>query len=84
MGETREGLQGIAGVAGRLAQEAGNGFGDHAMFLGTRPPLDQHVQVQLLGRQAFQSILTDGPEPVFLHISEQAVLQVGISQFPGM
>ena len=71
-------------MAGRLTEKPGDSFGDHAPLLGAGPALDEHVQVQFLGRKPFQRILADGPEPVLLHIAEQAVLEVCIPQFPGI
>ena len=56
----------------RFAKEAGDGLRHDAAFLRSRPPLDEHLQVQLLGRQPLQRVLADRPEVLFLHVAEQA------------
>jgi hypothetical protein len=62
-----------------IGQEPGNCFGDDAVLLRPRPPLDQHFQVQLARGQAFQRILADGAEPVFVDATQQPVLPSSLS-----
>ena len=70
MGHTLHDLEFERDVFGRLSQEAGDGLGHDATLLGQGPALDQHLQVELLGRQAFKGVLADGPEAPFVHVFE--------------
>ena len=80
MGQTCRELELQRDILGGLTQEAGDGFGDNATLLGPGPAFDEHLQVELFGGQAFQGILTDGPEPSFVDIFQKTLFQVGISK----
>ena len=67
-------------VLGRLAHEAGDGLGHDAALLRPGPALDQHLQVELLGRQSFQRVLADGAEAPLIHVLKQALFEVGIAE----
>ena len=46
--------------------------------------LDQHGEVQLLGRQPLQGVLADGPEAAFIDLAQKAILKVPVAQFAGV
>ena len=39
---------------------------------------------RLLRGQPFQRILADGPEPLFVHVAEEALFQIGVAQLAGI
>jgi hypothetical protein len=82
--ERRHGLEGERREPDRVGQEAGDGLGDDPALLGLGPPLDQHLQVKPLGGQALQGVLADGPESALIHVMEEAVFEVGVTQMAGV
>ena len=83
-GSDGTGLRASGEYPRRLGQEAGDGLGDDAAFLGLGPPLDQHLQVEPLGGQPFQGVLADGPESALVHVVQQPVFEVGVAQLAGV
>ncbi len=75
-------LQRIGHFLGALLDEARDRLRHHAAFLRPCAPFDEHVEVELLGREAFQRSLADGAEMPFIHVFEKAVLKVHIAQAP--
>ena len=66
----RDGLKGERHELGRFTKEAGDGLRHDALLLSPCAPLNQHLQVELLGRQAFKGVLADGPEAPLVHVFE--------------
>ena len=65
-------------------EEPCDGLGYYPPFLGLGPPFHQHLQVQFLRGQPFQGVLAYLPEVVFVHVLEEPVLQVRVSQSSGV
>ena len=71
-------------VLGTLRDEACACLRHDAAFLGTCPALDQHVQVELLGCQSFQSIVADRAEVALVDILQESFFQVLVTQLAGI
>src|SRR5262249_2359507 len=65
-------------------QRASNRFRHDPPLLGTSAPLYQHFQIEPFCSKALQGILTNGTKLLFIDVLEQAILQVGIPEFPGV
>ena len=80
----RDGLERERHELGRLAEEARDGLRHDAPLLRPRAPLDQHLEVELLAREPLQGVLADGAELPLVHVAEQALLEVGVAELPGV
>ena len=69
-------------MLGALRDEPRNGLGHDAPLLGLGPALDEHVEVELLGGQTFQRRLADGSEVAFIHVLQEPLFKVRVSQLP--
>ena len=47
-------------------------------------PLDQHLQVQLFGRQPLKRVLADSAKPAFIDVFQDLLFQVGVSKLSGI
>ena len=65
-------------------QEAGDRLRHDAPLLRPRASLDQHLEIELLARKPLESVLADGAELVLVHVAQQALLEIGIAEAPGV
>ena len=78
--EGRNRLQGQAGTLRGFLQESRNGLGHDAALLSLGPPFNQHLKVELLGREAFEGVLADAAKVLLVDIPKKPVLEVGIAE----
>ena len=84
MGQVRCRAQRQPGVAGAVADEAGDGFRHHPSFPGAGALFYQQLQVEASGRQPFQRRLANLPEAGFVNVAQQQILQVVVAQSAGI
>src|SRR5439155_20902998 len=44
-----------------------------------RLALDQHFEIEFFCGESFECVLADGAEMIFLHVTKQALLQIGVA-----
>ena len=54
--------------------------GTNPPLLGAGTPLDEHLQVELLGGQALERVLADVAESAFVHVPQKPIFQIGIPE----
>ena len=67
-----------------LLHEPCDGLRHHPPLLRPRPAFDEHVEVELPGRQPFQSGLADAPEVTLVHVLQEPVFEIGVAELAGV
>ena len=65
-------------------RKRGDRLGHETTFLGLRPPLDQHGEVELLRGQPFERVLANVAEIVLPNVPQQPIFQVGVAELAGV
>ena len=80
MREATHRLQSQGRIPCALLHEPCDGLRHHAPFLRPRPSFDEHVEIELAGRQSFQGGLADGPEVALVHILQEPIFEIGVAE----
>src|SRR5262245_52583664 len=66
---------------GGFKHEARDCFGHYPSLLCAGAAFDQHLQIEVFGSQSFQSVAANGAEMAFIHVTQQTVFQIGVTEF---